>query len=140
MLRTNDELGIDTRIKWVWWWYPFHKSGAELAVWRHVRVQQHVPLLPGGWVVGKIFQWLSGLITLAFLILFLVIGLLTKYETGAFNAHESLFVAFAAISNCVAWLIASLSYLATFQRVVLVLLILIFLFINDVARSRQRSR
>jgi hypothetical protein len=90
--------------------------------------------------MGKIFQWLSGLITLAFLILFLVIGLLTKHRTGAFSAHESLSVAFTAIFSCVAWLIASLSYLATFQGVVLVILILIFLFINDVARSRQRSR
>jgi hypothetical protein len=94
----------------------------------------------GGWVMGKIFRWLSSLIALAFLILFLVIGLLTKYETGAFNAHESLSVAFTEIFYCVAWLIASLSYLATFQGIVLVLLILIFLFINDVARSRQRSR
>jgi hypothetical protein len=97
-------------------------------------------LTPAGVVMGKIFQRFAGLITLAFLILFLVIGLLTKHKTGAFNADESLSVAFAAISYCVAWLIASLSYLATFRGAVLVLLILIFLFINDVARSRQRSR
>jgi len=90
--------------------------------------------------MGAICQWLSGLITVAFLVLFLAIGLLTKYETGAFNALESLSAALVMIFYCVAWLVASLSYLATFQGVVLVLLILIFLFINDVARSRQRSR
>jgi ABC-type xylose transport system permease subunit len=88
--------------------------------------------------MGAIFQWLSGLITLAFLVLFLAIGLLTKYETGAFNAHESLSVAFATIFYCVACLVASLSYLGTFRGIVLVLLILIFLFINDIARSRRK--
>jgi hypothetical protein len=90
--------------------------------------------------MGAIFQWLSGLITLAFLVLFLAIGLLTKYETGAFNAHDSLSAAFATIFYWVAWLVASLSYLATFQGIELVLLILIFLLIDDVGRSRQRSR
>ena len=90
--------------------------------------------------MGAIFQWISCLITLALLILFLVICLLAKYATGAFNAQESLSAAFATIFYCVAWLIASLSYLATFRGIVLLLLISIFLLINDVARSRQGSR
>jgi hypothetical protein len=89
---------------------------------------------------GAIFQLLFGVIVLVFLILFLVVGLITNYETETFDAHGSLAIAFEIIFYCAAWLIGALSYLGTFQGIVLVLLISIFLLINDVARSRQGSR
>jgi uncharacterized Tic20 family protein len=97
-----------------------------------------------GWAIlkttGAIFQWFFGVVTLVFLILYLVVGLIAKYETGTFDAQGSLAIAFEITLNCAAWLISALSYLGTFQGIVLVLLISIFLFVTDVARTRQRSR
>ena len=74
---------------------------------------------PRGWAIlkttGAIFQLLFGVIVLVFLILFLVVGLITNYETGTFDAHGSLAIAFEIIFYCAAWLIGALSYLGTFQ-------------------------
>jgi hypothetical protein len=85
---------------------------------------------------GAIFQWFFGVVTSVFLILYVVIGLVAKYETGTFDAQRSLAIAFDIAFHCAARLIGALSYLGTSQGIVLVLLISIFLFITDVARTR----